>query len=85
MEANVQAITAMDLLKLFRRNSRDARDSQCLQCGLIPGREYMVSTSEPIVHPHECSWCKSLVYFPGLVMNCATCGGGTYPNNESAA
>ena len=46
---------------------------QCLQCGLMPNREYMVSTDEPILHPHECSWCKSILYVPGPMFACKTC------------
>ena len=46
---------------------------QCLQCGLFPGREYMVHTDEPILHPHECSWCKSVVYVPGPMFECKIC------------
>jgi len=74
----------MNLLKFFWRGPDD-RNSQCLQCGLIPGREYMVSTPEPIIHPHTCSWCKSIVYFPGLMIDCKTCSPGTNTIHEPAA
>ena len=47
--------------------------AQCLQCGLAPGREYMIPTDEPILHPHKCSWCKSVVYMPGPMFACKTC------------
>jgi hypothetical protein len=46
---------------------------QCLQCGLKPGREYMISTDEPIMHPHKCSWCQSVVYMPGPMFACKLC------------
>jgi hypothetical protein len=49
---------------------------QCLQCGLKPGREYMVATDEPILHPHQCSWCKSVMYVPGAMFACKTCTEG---------
>ena len=55
----------------FRRPTQPSQ--QCLQCGLMPGREYMVSTDEPILHPHKCSWCKSIVYVPGPMFACKTC------------
>ena len=34
-------------------------------CGLPSGRPFMIATAEPIMHPHQCSWCASIVYVPG--------------------
>jgi hypothetical protein len=46
---------------------------KCLQCGRTPGREFMILTDEPIMHPHECSWCKSVLYVPGPKFQCKVC------------
>jgi hypothetical protein len=46
---------------------------KCLQCGMPPGRQFMVATDEPIMHPHQCSWCKSILYVPGPMFQCDTC------------
>jgi hypothetical protein len=47
--------------------------AKCLQCGLPPGREFMIPTDEPILHPHKCSWCRSVVYMPGPMFACKVC------------
>lgn len=47
----------------------------CALCGLAPGRQYMVPTDEPILHPHKCSRCQSVVFVPGPMMLCETCSG----------
>jgi hypothetical protein len=47
--------------------------TQCVQCGLPPGREFIIPTDEPILHPHKCSWCQSVVYIPGPMFTCKTC------------
>jgi hypothetical protein len=52
---------------------REDAPDKCLQCGLTPGRQYMVATDEPIMHPHECSWCKSVLYVPGPMFQCKAC------------
>ena len=51
----------------------EARPDKCLQCGLPPGREFMAATDEPILHPHECSWCKGVLYVPGPMFQCKSC------------
>ena len=33
----------------------------------------MILTDEPIMHPHECSWCKSVLYVPGPKFQCKVC------------
>jgi len=73
----------MNLFKFFRCRPDD-RKPRCLQCGLAPGREYMVSTPEPIIHPHECSWCRSIVYFPGLMRDCKICSPDTAISDPAA-
>ena len=57
--------------KWFRKP--ESPSDQCLQCGLKPGREYMIPTDEPILHPHKCSWCQSVVYMPGPMFSCKVC------------
>ena len=47
--------------------------AQCVLCGLIPGRQYMIPTDEPILHPHKCSRCQSVVFVPGPMMLCEVC------------
>ena len=54
----------------FRKGEAPAK---CLQCGLPPGREFLIATDEPIMHPHECSWCKSVLYVPGPMFSCKKC------------
>jgi hypothetical protein len=46
---------------------------KCLQCGLPPKREFMVAGDNPIMHPHECSWCKGVLYVPGPMFQCKAC------------
>jgi len=52
---------------------KDPEPTQCLQCGLPPGREFIIPTDEPILHPHKCSWCQSVVYIPGPMFTCKMC------------
>ena len=52
---------------------KEPEATECLQCGLPPGREFIVPTDEPILHPHKCSWCQSVVYIPGPMFTCKTC------------
>jgi hypothetical protein len=33
----------------------------------------MIPTDEPILHPHKCSRCHSVVYVPGPVFLCEVC------------
>ena len=47
--------------------------STCLQCGLPSGRQFMMATDEPIMHPHQCSWCASVLYVPGPMFSCKAC------------
>ena len=51
----------------------DKEPEKCLQCGLPPGRQFMIATDEPIMHPHQCSWCKSTLYVPGPMFSCKGC------------
>ena len=53
--------------------SKEALPDKCLQCGMAPGHQFMVPTNEPIMHPHECSWCKSVLYVPGPMFQCKMC------------
>ena len=48
-------------------------DERCLQCGLPPGRQFLVATEEPILHPHQCSWCSGVLYVPGPMFACKNC------------
>jgi len=68
--------------KLFGKSQPE--ETKCLQCGLLPGREYMVTTSEPLIHPHKCSWCQSVVYMPGPVFQCTQCN-PDYRSGQDAA
>ena len=53
--------------------SREPMPERCLQCGLPPGRQFLVTTDEPIMYPHQCSWCQSILYVPGPVFACKGC------------
>ncbi len=57
---------------------------KCLQCGLPPGTELIVATDEPIIHPHRCSWCSSVLYVPGLMLSCKTCSEGWTEDQRAA-
>jgi hypothetical protein len=46
----------------------------CFQCGFPPGKQMRVISDDPFLHPHECAWCHSVVYVPGLMVNCRYCG-----------
>ena len=46
-------------------------------CGLPSGRPFMIATAEPIMHPHQCSWCASIVYVPGPMFSCKACSGNS--------
>jgi len=46
---------------------------RCFQCGLPSGREFLIASDEPIMHPHQCSWCKSVLYVPGPMFSCKAC------------
>ena len=46
---------------------------RCLQCGLPSGRQFLVATDEPIMHPHQCTWCNSVLYVPGPMFSCKAC------------
>jgi hypothetical protein len=48
----------------------------CFQCGFPPGREFLIATAEPIMHPHQCLWCKSILYVPGTMFSCKACSAG---------
>ena len=52
---------------------KEPEATECLQCGLPPGHEFIIPTDEPILHPHKCSWCQSVVYIPGPMFTCKTC------------
>jgi len=52
---------------------KEPMSTKCLQCGLPPGRQFLVSTDETIMHPHHCSWCKSVLYVPGPMFLCKGC------------
>jgi hypothetical protein len=54
-------------------NDLHESEEKCLQCGLIPGRQYMVKTDNPLMHPHECSWCEAVVFMPGAMFECPQC------------
>lgn len=49
----------------------------CALCGLSPGRQYMIPTDEPILHPHKCSRCQSVVFVPGPMVFCEACSENT--------
>jgi hypothetical protein len=51
----------------------ETEPEKCLQCGLPPGRQFMIATDEPIMHPHQCSWCNGIVYMPGPMFSCKRC------------
>jgi hypothetical protein len=51
----------------------DGAPDKCLQCGLPQGRQFLIATNEPIMHPHQCSWCKSILYVPGPMYSCKGC------------
>ena len=53
--------------------STKSAPDKCLQCGLPPGGQFMISTDEPIMHPHQCSWCSTTLYVPGPMFQCKTC------------
>jgi len=48
-------------------------EERCLQCGLLPGRQYMMKTDNPLMHPHQCSWCEAIVFMPGAMFECPEC------------
>jgi hypothetical protein len=47
----------------------------CLQCGFPPGRQVRIVSDDPFLHPHECLWCHSVLFVPGLMMDCSACSG----------
>ena len=51
----------------------EATAYKCLQCGRPPGREFMLVADEPIIHAHQCSWCKGVLYVPGPMFRCTVC------------
>ena len=63
------------LIKKIRDRFHKDVTPRCLQCGLPPGRELMVQTEEPIMHPHRCTWCASVLYVPGPMFACKACAG----------
>jgi hypothetical protein len=62
------------ILNLFRK---DPIPPACLQCGLPSGGQFMMSSDDPIMHPHQCSWCSSVLYVPGPMFSCKACAGRT--------
>lgn len=58
--------------------------TKCLQCGLTPGREFMIVTQESIIHPHQCSWCSSVLYVPGPMFSCKACSEGSGVTPQAA-
>ena len=68
------------LRKWFRKDS----SPKCLQCGLTPGREFMITTEEPLIHPHQCTWCSSVLYVPGPMFACKACSGNAGTNPQAA-
>jgi len=44
----------------------------------------MVATDEPIIHPHRCSWCSSVLYVPGPMFSCKTCSEGATVDQTAA-
>lgn len=59
--------------KWFRKT--EPSSALCALCGLTPARQYMIPTDEPILHPHKCSRCQSVVFVPGPMMLCEACSG----------
>jgi hypothetical protein len=57
---------------------------ECMQCGLPAGREFMVPTNEPLIHPHECSWCSGVLYVPGPMFACKVCSDGSSAKPQAA-
>ena len=53
-------------------------------CGLPSGRPFMIATAEPIMHPHQCSWCASIVYVPGPMFSCKACSGNSCAGQNAA-
>ena len=43
------------LVRTLRTWFSNTQSEKCLQCGLPPGRQFMIATDEPIMHPHQCS------------------------------
>jgi hypothetical protein len=58
---------------LKRMFTRKAHEAVCLQCGFPPGRQMRIVSDDPFLHPHECLWCHSILFVPGLMMDCNRC------------
>jgi hypothetical protein len=62
---------------------KEPASSICLQCDLPSGGQFMVATDEPIMHPHHCSWCSSVLYVPGPMFCCKACAGRVEEGNAA--
>ena len=69
------------VLNWFRE---EPASSTCLQCGLPSGRQFMMATDETIMHPHQCSWCSSVLYVPGPLFACKACAGDVRTGQDAA-
>jgi hypothetical protein len=64
------------MLSRFQQSKPEEAKELCLQCGFPPGKEMRVVSDDPFLHPHRCSWCGSVVYMPGLMIDCDACNDG---------
>jgi hypothetical protein len=73
LEGSEGALVAALLRKVRNWFHREDEPETCLQCGFPPGREFLIATDEAIIHPHQCSWCKTILFVPGPVFSCTMC------------